>query len=82
MIDQPSTGDDCETTIAIYDHLTDHLAIMPRRFRRLRLDQDHSDALVMHWTGNVGKRRIGNFYRNGLSQAPNILDPSRAAYGP
>jgi hypothetical protein len=32
---------------------------MPRRFQHLRLDgTDNPEALVMHWTGPEGKRRI------------------------
>jgi hypothetical protein len=35
------------------------IVLMPRRFQHLRLDAtDNPDALVMHWTGPEGKRRI------------------------
>jgi hypothetical protein len=37
----------------------DRIVVMPRRFQHLRLDgTDNPEALVMHWTGPEGKRRI------------------------
>lgn len=39
----------------------ERIVLMPRRLQRLRLDGEadgHSDALVMHWTGDDGKRLI------------------------
>ena len=66
---------DQEAFNAISDRLTDRLAIMPRHFQRLRLDGDHSDALVMHWTGTAGKKRISDLrsgiHKNRLSEMAN-----------
>ena len=48
-----------EALDAIRDRVGQRLAVMLGHFLRLRLDADHSDALVMHWTGDAGKRAIG-----------------------
>jgi len=49
---------DQEALDAIRDRVGQRLAVMPRHYQRLRLDPQHDDALVMHWTGDAGKRAI------------------------
>jgi hypothetical protein len=50
----------------------DRIVLMPRRFQHLRLDAgDDPDALVMHWTGPEGKRRIREtMARGGCGSTP------------
>ncbi len=49
---------DQEAINAIRDRLADRINLMPRHYQRLRLDPVHDDALVMHWTGDAGKRHV------------------------
>lgn len=47
------------------DIYTNDIEIMPPNYHRLRLDKDHSDALMIHWTGSMGKAII----RGKMAQA-------------
>jgi len=56
---------DQEALNAILVRIEDRLAIMPRNFHRLRLDKDQSNAVVIHWSGPVGKKIIRGLIRKG-----------------
>jgi len=52
---------DQEALNAIRDRLGSSPAIMPPQYQRLRLDpvaRQRRDAVIMHWTGDAGKRQI------------------------
>ena len=50
---------DQEALDVLRDRVGRRLMLMPPHYQRLRLDARHEDALVMHWTGDMGTSRIG-----------------------
>jgi hypothetical protein len=62
--------DDQAALEEIREACRDRIVLMPRRFQHLRLDAaDNPEALVMHWTGPEGKRRIRQLMACGCSGA-------------
>ena len=62
-------GDQEILNLTIYENEIP-VVVLPEHFHQLRLDGDHPEAKIMHWTGEAGKAEI----QNRLKGSDSLLD--------